>query len=60
MNKYIKCFSEEDLTKLQQLGFIYLFSQNGVHYFENSEKLNVKFSKNKLFEDVKFTNTLNF
>jgi len=60
LDKYIKCFSDEDITKLQQLGFVYLFSRNGVHWFENNEKLNANFSESPALKDVKFTNTVNF
>jgi len=59
MEKYIKCFSEEKCSNLIKSGFTFLYEQNSVFYLENNEKLNIKFSDNELFEDIKFSNTIN-
>lgn len=60
MQKFIKCFTDEELIELKKLGFSYLYTQNGIHYLENNKELIVKFSNTNLFENIKFTDSLNF
>jgi hypothetical protein len=60
MKKYIKCFSDDKANELEMHGFIFLYKQNGVFYFENNESLTTNFSNNELFNDTKQTTTLNF
>lgn len=60
--KYIKCFSEEKYNELLNTGFDFLYSQNGVYYFNNTLKLANIFNKKTNFSknELEFTNTLNF
>lgn len=60
MDKYIKCFSKHDANILKDKGFIFLYFQNEVWYFENNHNLTVKFSEDKILHNCKFTNTVNF
>jgi len=54
-NKYIKCYSSDKSAQLQKAGFLFLYEQNGVYYHQNNEDLVVKFSKNELLKDTKFS-----
>ena len=59
-NRYLKCFSKEKFQQLKDVGFLFLYEQNGVYYFENNDKLIKQFSKDNLFENTKSSMTINF
>jgi len=59
-NKYLKCFSQEKFKQLKNAGFLFLYEQNGIYYFENNDKLIKQFSKDNLFENTKSSMTINF
>lgn len=58
--KYIKCFSSEEKDILVERGFVFLFEQNDVFYFENKNNTTSNFSADDLVEKIRFTNSLNF
>lgn len=58
--KYLKCFSQEKSTQLSQIGYLFLYEQNGVYYHQNNEEITINFSNNKVLDDVKFSTTVNF
>jgi hypothetical protein len=58
--KYIKCFSQEKSQKLNNVGYQFLYEQNGVYYHQNNENLTVKFSNTDILEDTKYSFTVNF
>lgn len=62
--KYIKCFSEIKASELIDIGFEFLYEQNGTWYFVDEPALSksVKFSNGNNFSDsdVVFTKCLNF
>lgn len=58
-NKYIKCFTEEKSAELQEAGFLFLYEKAGVYYHQNNEELVVKFSKDELLKDIKFSKWIN-
>ena len=60
MKKFIKCFSQDKSDKLKNNGFKFLYERNGVFYFENDDKLTVKFSSSNILENTKITTTVNF
>lgn len=62
--KYIKCFSQDKANELNKIGFEFLYEQNGIWFFSNSQELQLpcNFSINSdLGEDgVMLCKSLNF
>jgi hypothetical protein len=59
-NKYIKAFSKEKSYQLLSAGYIFLYEQNGVYYYQNNNDITEKFSCSDLLKDTKFSTTVNF
>lgn len=59
--KYIKCFSSDKVDYLKNIGFVFLYEQNGVYYFEDKDKLSKKINFSDYnFNDCEVVNRLNF
>jgi hypothetical protein len=51
MKKFIKCFTEDKANELKNKGFVFLYEQNGIWFFEWKEIID---------SDVEISNLLNF
>jgi hypothetical protein len=54
-NKYLKCFDEVKKNQLIECGYKYLYTSNGVFYFEENQDLTIKFSKSNILQNTKFS-----